>query len=192
MNFTCDKGCQPDYRQLLTTDPTTCGGCETRQMVCCTPTMSCIDVEVKAFADKFKECGPCHKEEDVFCYRIINNGPGCATQVVLKAFICPAPRKICVITKVPNPNFTFKNGIFTFTINQLKPCEVVDVTVIIKEHCEEKCPNRFFEHEEECCEKKEHHRVFETTAFVEAKEEDVCVCNNVDFASTGHHRESEN
>lgn len=159
--------------------------CERHPFVCCTPGGNCVDVEVKAFGDIRKACDPCKRDEAVFCFKVRNLGPAVATNVVLKVFFCPAPRKICVLTEEENARINFKNGILTVTFDRIRVCETVDVEVTIIERCESRCPDKFFEHEEHC-EREDRRKEFEAVAFVEAREEDICPCNNVAIAFTGH------
>jgi hypothetical protein len=142
--------------------------CEERVEVCCRPKSNCVDVGIETFTNIIPTCDPCREEEFVVCYKVFNRGPGVATNILLKSVICPAPNRICVRNVKHHDHFSFKNGIFTFCIRELKPCECVTIEVILKE-C--RCENI---------------RDFEIATIVEAKEEDIDTCNNFDFIGSDH------
>lgn len=145
--------------------------CYPRMEFCCRPKIDCVDVAVKTFTLLREQCNPCKPTEVVICYQVTNQGAGIATNVVLKSFICPEPKKICVKAHDHNARFTYKNGIFTYCIDKIKPCECVEIEVAIIE-CKN-CECRF----EDKIDK------YEIATFVEPKEQDLNVCNNVDFTT---------
>jgi hypothetical protein len=155
--------------------------CERLPQIYETPVGTCADVGVKADVFIRKACDPNQKEEVVCCYKISNIGPDCATNVILKAFFCPTPAKVNVSTE-RKACMNYKNGTLTVCFNLMKVSETVDVVVNIIEREEIRC-NKFFYHKEHH-EKAEHMKKFETVAYIEAKEEDICICNNVSFSST--------
>jgi hypothetical protein len=128
---------------------------------------------------------PCKPNDIVLCYKICNFGPGVASRIFLKSFICPAPAKVCLKENKKLTHVIYKNGIFKACIDCLKPCDCFEFEVILQE-CpmpKEKCEKKFFD-----CnfgfEHKKPPRRYEVTTVVEAKEEDLNICNNVDFTKS--------
>ena len=68
--------------------------CEKHPLICCAPKIDCADVAVKVRI--VERPNPCKPNDIVLCYKICNFGPGVASRIFLKSFICPAPAKVCL------------------------------------------------------------------------------------------------
>lgn len=155
---------------------------EKHPLVCCMPKIECTDVGVKV--KKVEHTNLCHPDETVLRYKICNFGPGVATRICLKSFICPEPFKVCVKDHKKLTHFTYKNGIFKAWLACLKPCECFEFEIVLKEcKLQEEChenKKKFYD-----CnfgfETKKPPRKYDVTSVIEAKEEDLNICNNVDI-----------
>lgn len=149
---------------------------EKHPMICFTPKIDCTDVSV--VVTKVEPKDKCKPDEQILRYKICNFGPGVATDIELKSFICPAPSKVCVKGHKKLVDFHYKNGIFKACLDCLKPCDCFEFELFIKEcpqHCDKKFYDCHFGPDAKPPQK------YDVTTVIEAKEEDLNICNNVDI-----------